>query len=293
MENRNIYKMDDVLIIASFLMLVPTVFISWPWLITLPQAGDMSRFIQSAPIILGPRLNMVLLYFSGSILAQIIGRIIRKQEKQALDVLDTILYMRNTTVEQLSANLNISSNKAEKIARKLSRIRALNISMEGSTVKMDSPLSSFSSSVTPLTAHTSPNPQSQTPPTEAPQTSDPQSPESPASAPQADSNEINRSEIKAKLKDKSLSFQEKMTYLSQLAETQKEGGDSGEFEKKTEAFKNMDPKTQNKLKRNTILIFILFMTPLWPIALIMIILFVIKQARGQETSVQAKDEEEK
>ena len=49
MENRNIYKMDDVLIILSYLMLIPCAFFAWPWLRTLQDAADINSFFSSAP----------------------------------------------------------------------------------------------------------------------------------------------------------------------------------------------------------------------------------------------------
>jgi hypothetical protein len=231
MENRNIYKMDDVLIVASFLMLIPAAYFSWPWLKILPQAEDISTYILSAPEVLGIRLNMVFLYLGGAVLAQLMGRLIRKQEKQALDVLDTILYMRNTTVDQLAANLAMPKNKVKKIIRKLTGIRSLNISLEGDSVKMDSPLSG-----TPVTKTPAPSP----------------APAAVLSENQSQS--VHRADLEAKLKDSS--------------------------------FESMSPEQQKKVKKNAILMVILFMTPLWPVALIMVIVFVVRQAKGKGIMIQ-------
>ena len=138
MENRNIYKMDDVLIIASFLMLIPTAFFAWPWLITIQYAEDPKLFLLSAPEILGNRLNTVILYGVGVVLSQLIGRLVRFKEKQSLKILDAMQYSRKTSVDELSMSTGISAPRIRTLVRKLARIPSLNISLQGNVVSMGS-----------------------------------------------------------------------------------------------------------------------------------------------------------
>ncbi len=134
MENRNIYKMDDFLIILSYLMILPTLFFAWPWLSTLPEAVEPATFLKSAPLILGARFNTVLLYAVGVVCVQFLGRMIRFKEKQSLKILDALGFSGKSSISQLSMTTGLSESKVRSLAGKLSRISSLEISVEDDKV---------------------------------------------------------------------------------------------------------------------------------------------------------------
>ena len=134
MENRNIYKMDDFLIILSYLMIIPTAFFAFPWLETLPEATDPVTFLESAPLLLGGRLNTVILYAAGVVCVQFLGRLIRFKEKQSLKILDALGHSGKTSIRQLSMTTGLSESKVRSLSRKLSRIPSLEITLEDDKV---------------------------------------------------------------------------------------------------------------------------------------------------------------
>ena len=134
MEKRNIYKTDDVLIIGSFLMLIPSLFFSWPWLSGLPSAPDLAAYIRSAPELLGGNLIISAAYLSGALFSQILGRILRHRENQTLDILDTVMYMGQASISQLAGNLALPEGKVRKLAERLCRVRSLGLRLEGDTI---------------------------------------------------------------------------------------------------------------------------------------------------------------
>jgi len=71
MENRNIYKTDDFLIIASYIMIIPLTVLAWPWLKTIGAMESLSDFFLSAPEVLGPRLTAIALYGCGALLCHL------------------------------------------------------------------------------------------------------------------------------------------------------------------------------------------------------------------------------
>ncbi len=111
--------MDDFLIIASYLMILPLVFIAWPWLKTISSFESLTLFFKTGPEVLGPRLSALVLYGCGAISAQIVGRIIRFKEKQSLEILDTLQFYKKTTIEQLSTQLGMSESKISSLVKKL------------------------------------------------------------------------------------------------------------------------------------------------------------------------------
>jgi hypothetical protein len=270
MKQRNIYKTDDILIIGSFLMLIPPIYLSWPWLSLLPQAEDIVLWLQSAPTFLGSQFSLILLSLGGALTAQVIGRLIRKMEKRTLDILDTLMYMDHTTVAQVARNLNFSEKKVRKLTRKLTRIRGLNIKMEGDNITRTIEASSF-------TQHTS-----TVPPQETATPFEQQSNESPSPSPNQFKEETKTETFSFDMNNLSPELQEymkndksnlivKMKKFRRIAE--KGGKITIEELEKTGPVSKEETK---KMKGLTILMFILFMTPLWPVALITILAIALK-----------------
>jgi biotin operon repressor len=134
MENRNIYKLDDVLLFFSVILLVPAAYFAWPWLKGLPEAGDWAAYVQEAPSVIGPRMIYVLSYLAGALLTQISGRYLRYQEKLSLKILDEVGYARKIRISEMSSRLGMNDRKVEKLVRKLSRVKSLNIGIEGDRI---------------------------------------------------------------------------------------------------------------------------------------------------------------
>ncbi len=246
MENRNIYKMDDFLIISSYLMIIPLTILAWPWLRNITGYENLTQFFMEAPSILGPRLTMMALYLFGGLSSQLIGRVIRYGEKQSLEILDTLQFYKKTTIGQLSSQLTMSESKVSSLVKKMSRISSLGISFDGENVtigqKMEDPATrnynSYSSPSIPV--------------------EDEISSESPL-------------EESGKSENFNMSFKEAL--LNATSDK-----NMSEEERKEQFKKGLTGTTGKKF--NFVLFIILFMTPLWPIALIYAISFVVKQKKA-------------
>ena len=249
MENRNLYKMDDFLIIISYLMIIPILVIAWPWLKSLTDFESIGAFFQSAPVLPGPRLSAIIMYGTGAVSSQIVGRVIRFKEKQSLEILDTLNFYKKTTVSQLSSQLNIAESKIISLVKKMTRIPSLGISIEGEIVTIG----------------------------QKTETAMPDNFSSFTSANKESENTVSQEEVinpaGMDLKD----IVKNTASRSDLTDEQKKE----EFKKVAQNFLNIrqTPAAGGK-KFNIILFIILFVTPLWPIALVYAITFVIKQKKA-------------
>lgn len=232
MENRNIYKMDDFLIIISYLMIIPLTFLAWPWLKNMTEYENLTKFVADAPAVLGSRLSAMALYLLGAVSSQLIGRVIRFGEKQSLEILDTLQFYKKTTISQMSSQLGMSESKISSLVKKMSRISSLGISFDGEIVAIgqkieESVTSNFNSYSSPSTPE--------------------------------------KSEVPS---DKNLTDQERREQFKKVALNF--AGKKGFT-------------TANGKKFNFVLFIILFITPLWPIALIYAISFAVKQKNAALT----------
>ena len=126
--------MDDFLIIISYLMVIPLIVLAWPWLSAFSNFTEINDYFQAAPVILGSRLNAIIIYGAGAVSSQIAGRIIRFKEKESLKILDTLNFYKKTTVSQLSSQLEMPESKVSSLVRKMSRISSLGICIEGEQI---------------------------------------------------------------------------------------------------------------------------------------------------------------
>jgi hypothetical protein len=115
-------------------MIIPLIVIAWPWLSSYASFTQLGDFFAAAPEILGTRLMAIGMYGAGAISSQLIGRIIRNQEKQSLDILDTLNFYKRTNKSQLSSQLNFSESKIDSLLKKMSRISSLGIVYDGDMV---------------------------------------------------------------------------------------------------------------------------------------------------------------
>ncbi len=261
MEKRNIYKTDDVLIIASFLMLIPVVFLSWPWLSGLPSASDLSAYLQSAPGILGTNLILSGAYLAGAVLTQILGRILRHRENQTRDILDSVMYMGQVNLSQLSANLSLPESKVRKLAARLCRVRGLGIHLEGDILTRRT---------VPEAARFATAKAADEPAPEEATSREKDMPGKEASPFENDgSSPVTVSpELRDFLKNDKSDIFSKLEKINRIAES---GGEiTPEELEKVSRDKPAVPKGK------IILFLFLFMTPLWPVALILIIIQVVK-----------------
>ena len=298
MENRNIYKMDDVLIIASYVMLIPTAFFAWPWLKTFQDAGDIQHFLQSAQVILGSRLNMAIMYAAGCLAAQFVGRIVRFKEKQSLKILDAMRYSGKTTVDQLAVSVGMSSSRVRSLVKKLSRIPSLNLTLDGDRVyqgarKNPYQRPDYRAGEAPKAAR---SPASGIEPGRTEMLEKPGASELPISG-RGSSTETDAKakgmprELEAIMKDRSLGVLEKIKKLQEYGKTHPEYTQE-DLKSLTMKSRGQTPTAAKKgsgeggeqKKFNIILFVILFLTPLWPIAIIYAITFAVKQKKNLTSS---------
>jgi len=239
--NRNLYKMDDFLIIISFLMIIPLIFISWPWLKTVTEFENLTAFFQSAPAILGPRLGALILYGCGAVTSQITGRIIRFKEKQSLEILDTLQFYKKTTVPQLASQLSMSESKISSLVKKMSRINSLGIQIDGETVSIGQAMENDIPTGFSADEETH----------EQPKTFGSFGDEFKAAVEKANS-------------DSNLTDEEKKEQVKQAGQKM--------FNSR------VNPSGKGK-KFNVVLFIILFITPLWPVAIVYAISYAVKQQK--------------
>lgn len=236
MENRNIYKTDDFLIITSYLMIIPIALIAWPWIRSFSAYEDLETFFRMAPQVLGPRLQAIILYGTGAVSAQIVGRVIRHGEKQSLEILDTLQFYKNTSISQLASQLDMSESKVTSLVKKMSRVSSLGISVNGDSVSIGSksePTMGYSKS------------------------------------------DMVQEKVEENT-DFTTDFREALKKATQKDLTEEERKE--ELKKIATKLDMTKVQTQPGGKKfNFILFIILFLTPLWPIALIYAISFAVKQ----------------
>jgi len=259
MENRNIYKTDDFLIIISYIMIIPLALIAWPWLRTFGEFNSLSDFFTAAPGLLGPRLTALILYGSGAISAQLIGRVIRHGEKKSLEILDTLQFYKNTTISQLSTQLDLSEARVSKLVKKMSRISSLGIHVSGDQVTIGSAAAepagygSYSSTQKYSSPAFEKEPKPEPEPVEQEQTT---------SEPSFD---VDFKEALKRASNKDVSDEQRREELKNLAA----------------AFRGKPgSKKEGEKKFNFFLFIFLFLTPLWPVALVYAISFAVKQQKA-------------
>jgi len=278
-ENRNIYKMDDILIILSYVMLVPVIFFAWPWLKTAQEFTNLGEFFSSAPAVLGSRLSAVAMYGSAAVCSQLVGRIIRFKENQSLKIIDALGYSGRIPVSQLSSQLNMSESRVRSLVGKMAKMPALNIVLEGDMVsvgrKQQTPSSQTAAYQREYVQPASPG----TPAAEAPVSQPDEATETgTAAGGAARSKEDIEREIKEMMQDKTIPMQEKLQRLRAY------GSEHPELKKVPGMTKTPGvPGTQEgeKPKKFHLILFIfLFITPLWPIAIIYAISYAVKQRKA-------------
>ena len=285
MENRNIYKMDDFLIILSYLMILPTLFFAWPWLRTLPDAVEPVTFLESAPLILGARFNTVLLYAAGVVCVQFMGRIIRFKEKQSLKILDALGHSGKSSIRQLSMTTGLSESKVRSLARKLSRISSLEISVEDDKVSRGRKKSIFERPKYKVQDQRIPEAEVFNESFVSGEGDSSESVSMKINGRKVDDKDI-PPEVQAIMKDPSLGLIARMKKIQEYTEAHPElNGEGVENLKKINSFvdkrgfsKTGDtPKDLPQPKKYKIILFaLLMMSPLWPVAIIMAIVYVIK-----------------
>ncbi len=276
MEKRNIYKADDVLIIGSLLMLIPAVYMAWPWLAGITTVTDWYGYVLSAPEILGINLFMSLFCLDSAVTAQIVGRILRHREKLSLDILDTVMYMGSATVSQVAGNLSLSEDRVRSLAQRLTRVRDLNLKMEGDVISREL----FPGAGSPSTRAAEPS--SVTAPTAEEQGA--------GSAPEPkkvpSNGEFLSEDLREFLRKDKSDMYGKIAMLKKINET---GGKITPEELKD--LPPASPENTKKIKGRMILLFFLFVTPLWPVALIITIVYVVKQYKTMKNKglIQPKE----
>ena len=133
-KNKNLYKLDDVFIVISYLLILPLLYIFKPVLSHVIYDAEngqevLMQFAQSKIVLISILLGSV-------IFLQILGRLIRKEEKVLVKILDIVVMYKTISINQLQHTLDMSKPKIEKYIKKLSNIGRLNIHFDGTYVKL-------------------------------------------------------------------------------------------------------------------------------------------------------------
>ncbi len=133
-KNKNLYKLDDVFIVISYLLILPLLYIFKPVLSYVIYDAENAQevlleFVQSHIVIISILLGSI-------IFIQILGRLIRKEEKVLVKILDTVVMYKTISINQLQHSLDMNKPQIEKYIKKLSNIGRLNIHFDGTYVKL-------------------------------------------------------------------------------------------------------------------------------------------------------------
>ena len=134
-KNKNLYKLDDVFIVISYLLILPLLYIFKPVLSYIIYDTENAQvvfiqFVQSQIVIISILLG-------SSIFLQVLGRFIRKEEKILVKILDIVVMYKTISINQLQHTLDMNKTKIERYINKLSNIGRLNISYDGTYVKLE------------------------------------------------------------------------------------------------------------------------------------------------------------
>lgn len=133
-KNKNLYKLDDIFIVISYLLILPLLYIFKPILSYVIYDAEnaqevLLQFVQSQIVIISILLG-------SSIFLQVLGRIIRKEEKVLVKFLDIVVMYKTISINQLQHSLDMKQPQIEKYIKKLSNIDRLNIQFDGTYVKL-------------------------------------------------------------------------------------------------------------------------------------------------------------
>jgi hypothetical protein len=134
-KNKNLYKLDDFFLIISYLLFLPLIYIFWPMIkyaASNPEGIQeiLLQFVQSQPV-------LVTILAGSIIFLQILGRLIRKEEKILVKILDIVVMYKTISINQLQHSLDMNQPQIEKYIKKLSNIGHLNINYDGTYVKLE------------------------------------------------------------------------------------------------------------------------------------------------------------
>ncbi len=134
-KNKNLYKLDDFFLIISYLLLLPLIYIFWPMIkyaISNPEGIQeiLLQFVRSQSV-------LVTILVGSIIFLQILGRLIRKEEKILVKILDIVVMYKTISINQLQHNLDMNQPQIERYIKKLSNIGRLNIHFDGTYVKLE------------------------------------------------------------------------------------------------------------------------------------------------------------
>ena len=133
--NKNLYKLDDVFLVISYLLLLPLLYIFKPVLLDIIYDTGKTQevfflFVQS-------RIIIISILSGSSIFLQVLGRIIRKEEKILVKILDIVVMYKTISITQLQHRLDMNRPKVERYINKLANIGRLNIKYDGTYVKLE------------------------------------------------------------------------------------------------------------------------------------------------------------
>ncbi|MCK5200190.1 MAG: hypothetical protein KAR21_17660, partial [Spirochaetales bacterium] len=134
-KNKNLYKLDDFFLIISYLLLLPLLYIFWPMI---KYAASNPEGIQEILLQFVRSQSVLVTILAGSVIfLQILGRLIRKEEKILVKILDTVVMYKTISINQLQHTLDMNKPKIEKYINKLTNIGRLNINYDGTYVKLE------------------------------------------------------------------------------------------------------------------------------------------------------------
>jgi len=133
-NKRNLYKLDDFSIIASYFFLIIFLF-QFRFLIEYARGSSFEEIkeiviimFQASPIKLG------LLLFS-AIFFQILGRFVRRKEKISLEIIDKLSSGGRYSLDSLAFEMGKSERSLRQILNDLAKIEEAGIAFDGVTIK--------------------------------------------------------------------------------------------------------------------------------------------------------------
>lgn len=133
MENSdNLYKLDDICLILSYLLLGGLIYLYWPAVALLLQDQfDAAGRLLGELFFAQPLLTAVLVF--SSILLHLFGRLIRHGEKASLAVIEVVKRQRRVDISQIAGQTAYSEAKVTGLLWQLSQVPGVGLSFDGRT----------------------------------------------------------------------------------------------------------------------------------------------------------------
>ncbi len=134
-KRKNLYFFDDISIFLSYILALVAVFRIWPLAEAL-IAGSLS-LEQAGVLIMNPDGYVTIFIIVSALILQVLGRSVRRKERDMLKMIDTILLFKSLSLGTLAHNSHIPEEKLKGYLKAVTDRNFLPVSFDGVSVHLD------------------------------------------------------------------------------------------------------------------------------------------------------------